>query len=130
MLWTTSALISAQSPAPATGGLYQTTQADRGHVLFERMCARCHGSDLGGNEPSEVPALTGDTFQMHWADGTVGDVFDKIVNTMPADMPRSLGQADAVEILAYVLQQNRYAAGPDALLASPADRARRIERLR
>jgi mono/diheme cytochrome c family protein len=95
-------------------------QAERGHVAYERACAGCHGGDLRGDEPMEVPALVAERFTAQWGGGPISDLFDKISRAMPADKPGTLSRTEYADIVAYILERNRYPAGPTEL---PSDSA-------
>ena len=98
--------------------MYSNTQAERGHALYERVCATCHQSDLRGNEDAEVPALVGDHFDTQWRGEPVAALFRKINTTMPASAPGTLSPRDTADLIAYLLQSNRAPAGQADL---PAD---------
>jgi cytochrome c5 len=105
---------SAQDPAPKRSvwdGVYSEEQARRGENQYTRFCEACHGADLSGNQVDEVPALTWDAFLMQWNDRTVKDLFDSIKRAMPRDNPGSLNLRAYVDVIAYLLQANRFPSG-------------------
>ena len=55
--------------------------------------------------------MTGGEFLDHFDGSTVGDLFDRIVRTMPKNMPGSLSLDGYAAILAYILQVNGFPAG-------------------
>jgi cytochrome c len=125
---------AATAQRSSQAGFYTALQAVRGHAAYERACVGCHGPDLRGDEPMEVPALVGETFRMQWGGGPVSDLFDKISRAMPADKPGTLSRSDYADIVAYILESNRYSAGMTEL---PPDSAvlkgyilERLERVR
>ena len=99
----------AQTSASVLDGVYTEAQATRGQGEFAQNCAACHGSGLTGN--GEAPALVGAEFISDWAGLTLGDLFDRIRNTMPQDNPGKLSRDVYADILAYVLKENGYPAG-------------------
>lgn len=107
-------------PAPASVGAYTSRQADRGRDEYTTACAHCHSSDLLGDVRQEIPSLAGDDFFVRWGDRTAADLFRMISKDMPADKPGGLTTQTYVDILAYVLQVNRYPVGAAELLADPA----------
>ena len=82
-------------------------------VSSRQNCAACHGSGLTGN--GEAPALVGAEFISDWAGLTVGDLFDRIKNTMPQDNPGKLTRDQYADILAFVMKENGYPAGQKEL---------------
>ena len=92
--------------------LFTQTQAASGKLKFEDHCAFCHGSTLAGRAG---PALKGPHFAPVKADFHIADIFGIVSKNMPATEPGSLPQGDYVEIMAFILQQNGYPAGNNAL---------------
>jgi mono/diheme cytochrome c family protein len=116
-------LAAAQSPASVWDGIYSDPQAGRGAALYQIACASCHGDKLQGK--GQTPALTGSEFVMNWSGMTVGDLFDKIQASMPADKPGSLSREQNASLVAYLLTANKFPSGK-AELSSDADRLRQI----
>jgi mono/diheme cytochrome c family protein len=90
-------------------GVYTEEQAQRGEALYARECARCHGDTLTGGE--SAPPLTGGDFLANWNGLTVGDLFERIRTSMPADRPGTLSGERNADILAHVLRANQFPAG-------------------
>src|SRR5882762_5843062 len=63
-------------------GVYTQEQAERGHSLYNRHCASCHGDELAGGDVP--PPLAGSGFLANWNGLTVGDLFERIRRSMPA----------------------------------------------
>jgi len=59
--------------------------------LYGASCAKCHGDTLTGGEAA--PPLTGGEFLANWNGLTVGDLFERIRISMPADRPGALSSA-------------------------------------
>ena len=116
-------LAAAQSTASVWDGVYSDPQAGRGAALYQTACASCHGDKLQGK--GQTPALMGSDFVMDWSGMTVGDLFDKIQTSMPADKPGSLSREQNASLLAYLLSANKFPSGK-AELASDAERLRQI----
>jgi mono/diheme cytochrome c family protein len=109
---------SAQSPEqanPTASGIYSTVQAARGADAYQRSCAACHKADLRGDADAEVPALVDDEFMVAWERLTVGDLVTRIARTMPGNRPGSLPRNQYLDIAAFLLQSNRFPAGPQDL---------------
>ena len=116
-------LVGAQSPASVWDGVYSDQQAARGAALYQTACASCHGDKLQGK--GQTPALAGSDFVMDWNGMTVGDLFDKMQTSMPADKPGSLSREQNASLVAYLLSANKFPSGT-AELSSDADRLRQI----
>ena len=112
------ATAGTQAAAPAAGsgigsGVYTDAQAKRGEGVANKMCVSCHGAELAGGEAG--PTLVGLEFLGNWNSLTLGDLFDRIHSTMPADAPGSLSNQDTGDVIAYVLKLNKYPAGEKEL---------------
>ncbi len=107
-------MLSAQSSV--WDGVYTNAQAARGEALYKSNCASCHGGKLEGQ--GQAPALAGEEFSKSWKGMTLGDLFDTMRTTMPADRPGELSKQQNADILAFILKSNQYPAGAKEL---PAD---------
>ena len=116
-------LAAAQSPVSVRDGVYSDAQAARGAALYQTACASCHGDKLQGK--GQTPALTGSDFIMDWTGMTVGDLFDKMQTSMPADKPGSLSREQNASLVAYLLSANKFPSGK-AELSSDPERLRQI----
>ena len=105
--------VHAQAPTGLWAGVYADAQAKRGEGIASRICAACHGAELAGGEAG--PALVGLEFIGNWSGLSLGDLFDRINSTMPADAPRSLSPQDTIDVISYVLKINKYPAGQKEL---------------
>ena len=94
-------------------GVYTEEQAKRGEAAYRTACAKCHGDTLTGGEAA--PPLTGGEFVANWNGLTVGDLFERVRVSMPADRPGELSSAQNADILAYVLNVNQFPAGKKEL---------------
>ena len=106
---------AAQQNPPAKqsvwDGVYTDAQASRGERQYGRACERCHGADLAGDPVQEIPALSLDSFMTAWSGRNVKDLFDTVKRSMPKDKPGSLGTGAYVDVVAYLLQANRFPSG-------------------
>lgn len=105
--------VSAQTSRSVWDGVYTAEQAKRGGALYANACASCHGSALNGGE--SAPPLTGGEFFSNWDGLTVGDLFDRIRVSMPADKPGSLTREQDADILAFMLSINQFPQGQTEL---------------
>jgi cytochrome c len=105
--------LCAQTSRSVWDGVYTSEQAKRGATLYAAECASCHGSALNGGE--SAPPLTGGEFFSNWNGLTVGDLFERIRVSMPADHPGKLTREQDAEILAFMLSMNQFPAGKTEL---------------
>ena len=120
------ALLGAQQAAPAQSlpappatppstpltrsvwdGVYTAAQARSG-ALTSGLCTSCHGDSFEGDRG---PALTGPDFIERWNGRTVGDLFELIRLTMPDDDPGALTRQQYADLVAYILNTNKFPAG-------------------
>jgi mono/diheme cytochrome c family protein len=117
-------LHAQQAPRPGSGqartvvdGVYTAAQAKRGEAIYQTRCVMCHGATLEGEAG---PPLAGQAFLAAWGAQSLADLVDKIQNTMPADAPGALAAPQVVDVAAYILQGNQFAAGSVELTAGDA----------
>lgn len=107
-------IAAAQQPSRSVwDGVYTADQAKRGADLYADQCSSCHGLALNGGEMA--PPLTGGEFMSNWNGLTVGDLFDRIRTTMPADAPGKLNRDKTADILSHILAVNMFPAGKTEL---------------
>lgn len=94
-------------------GVFTAEQAMRGQVLYDQICAKCHGPTLTGMEAA--PPLVGTTFGATWNETPLGDLSERIRLSMPQDKPGSLGRQQTADLLAYILTVNKAPAGKTEL---------------
>jgi len=108
-----SSIAAAPNQVSATGtiwsGVFSADQAKRGEVSASSKCAKCHGADLAGGQ--DGPSLVGPDVLQAWSGMTVGDLFDRVKTTMPADAPRSLSPQETADVVAYLFSLNKCPAG-------------------
>jgi mono/diheme cytochrome c family protein len=112
-----SAARAQSAAASVLDGVYTEAQAARGMGLYDKQCSLCHGEKLDGGI---APGLTGDDFTSEWVTQTVGDMVEKMRQTMPADDPGKLTPAQATDIAAYILSKNKYPVGQTELATEVA----------
>jgi mono/diheme cytochrome c family protein len=101
--------MEAQSGASVWDGVYSAEQTARGEELYMKQCASCHAADLSGS--GQAPELSGDDFKKEWDGKTLGDLFDRIATTMPADRPGTLTAEQNADVIALVLKSNGFPVG-------------------
>jgi quinohemoprotein ethanol dehydrogenase len=111
--WTYGQIIVESSSSAHARATAATSSADsgnfadrvsRGRGEFNSHCGTCHGEDLLGRAPA--PALLGETFMLHWRNATLGDLLDRVRNTMPQGKAGSLDRPTYLDIVSYVLREN------------------------
>lgn len=110
------------SPAPQavnapgddrSGGRYYTAeQAERGRVAFNRHCGFCHTAQPGGRGFADAFLQRESGGVRVWP--SVYYFFKKL-EAMPAYDTDAISQQTRADIAAYILKQNRYPAGSQAL---------------
>ena len=90
-------------------GAFSQEQADRGAVAYKQNCSECHGQDLAGD--GFAPALHGADFMGNWNDLSVGDLFERIRISMPPSGPSGVPVATKADIIAHILNTNKFPAG-------------------
>jgi mono/diheme cytochrome c family protein len=103
----------AQTARSVWDGVYTEDQAKRGAAVYAKECASCHGAELGGGE--SAPALVGGAFLTNWNTLTVGDLFERIRQSMPQDDPGRLSRQQDADVLAFMLQANEFPPGKTEL---------------
>jgi len=106
--------LHAQGPS-LTSGAYSAAQAIRGRQLVEAQCVVCHGASLEGRVG---PPLSGDVFLAAWSARPLTDLVDKIQKTMPPQQAGTLTRAQAIDVVAYLLQSSKFPAGSNELGAT------------
>ncbi|HVG86016.1 MAG TPA: c-type cytochrome, partial [Vicinamibacterales bacterium] len=94
MLWL--AAVAIERGVDAQGktvwdGVYSEEQATRGQAAYEAECASCHQPDFAGD--GFAPGLAGPEFASAWNDLSVGDLFDRVRQSMPPSNPGSVPPA-------------------------------------
>lgn len=107
------AALAAAQAANTSAGVYSDAQSARGQSVSEKSCESCHGMKLSGSDIG--PTLVGDFFTSNWTDRSVGELYEKIHTTMPADAPGTLSPAQTADVIAYIFKLNNFPAGSNDL---------------
>jgi mono/diheme cytochrome c family protein len=121
MMWVagvSSSVVGTQAAAGAQGksvwdGVFSKEQAERGAAAYKTSCSECHGGDLAGD--GFAPALAGADFMGNWNDLSVGDFFERIRVSMPPSGPSSVTPAQKADIVAHILNSNKFPTGSGEL---------------
>jgi mono/diheme cytochrome c family protein len=110
-----SATFTSHSLSAQGDGVYTADQAKAGGAIVQAQCSVCHGDKLQG---ISGPQLVGPDFIGKWTGQTADDLRDIIATQMPLTNPGSLKPDQVMDVLAYILQQNKYPAGDTPLTAA------------
>ncbi len=110
-------LVAQEKARSVWDGVYSSAQAGRGEAGYGADCASCHGKTLEGR--GQIPPLAGGEFTSNWNGMTVGDLFEKMRTSMPADRPGQLSPEENAAILAYILKINKFPPGNEDLPGDP-----------
>ena len=94
-------------------GVFTAEQAKRGEAVYMSDCASCHGGDLGGD--GFAPALSGAEFASAWNGLSLGDLLERVRISMPPTDPSAVSVEQKADILAHILQANKFPAGQTEL---------------
>jgi mono/diheme cytochrome c family protein len=101
--------VQAEQNKTVWDGVFSKDQATRGEAVYKTACAECHGNDLMGD--GFAPALGGAEFMGNWNDLSVGDLFERIRISMPPSGPSSITPAQKADIVAHIMNLNKWPAG-------------------
>jgi mono/diheme cytochrome c family protein len=111
---------AAASPVPSKttlDGVFTDPEAARGKAQYNTSCSSCHMEDLSGS--GQALPLAGDAFMDIWEGQTMNDLLGLVQGTMPQDRPGSLTPEQALDVISYILQQNKFPAGKEELKNDP-----------
>lgn len=128
-LITWAAALALSTGAPLQGsvirqttndGIYTKAQADGAKPQFEKLCAGCHPFTVAAKKkPKDLP-LGDEPFFDTWTGRPLTEMVNVIHLTMPNDGSAALSEKEALDLVAYVLQQNGYPAGSKPLTKESA----------
>ena len=107
--WVSAAQVDDRDDRTIWDGVFTREQAAHGEEIYEIACGHCHAEDLGGGEG---PALVGALFTRNWFEESLQSLFSYILETMPADLPGSLSDDQAVALTGFLLSANGVPSGP------------------
>jgi S-disulfanyl-L-cysteine oxidoreductase SoxD len=109
IMWTLALATAAAADSTVRDKVYSLDQAKGGKTTYDDRCASCHDGGTMG------PELWGDSFLTSWDGKTVATFYERIKTTMPEDSPGTLTETEILNLIAYVLQTNGFAAGDAAM---------------
>lgn len=96
-------------------GVYTRAQADGAKAQYEKLCAECHAFTVAAKRKTEDLPLGDEPFFKNWEGKPLSELVSLIVFTMPNDGRAAVDEPDALNLVAYILQQNGFPAGAAAL---------------
>jgi alcohol dehydrogenase (cytochrome c) len=114
-------MVAGQLPP---SGVFTSVQSSSGRSAYQANCSTCHGPELAGR--NEAPQLAGNNFMSAWGNRTIHDLAAYIQTTMPPGAPGSLTEKTSVDIVAFVLESNGAAAGPQPLTVTANNAIRSV----
>jgi nitrate/TMAO reductase-like tetraheme cytochrome c subunit len=91
-----------------TSAWYTVQQAAAGGAIYQHSCSSCHGANLQGGSG---PALTGSSWQQLYGGAKLLTPWGEIKGPMAEDAGANFTTQQALDILAFLLQNNGYPAG-------------------
>jgi mono/diheme cytochrome c family protein len=113
-----SALRASAGQKSTNDGIYSKAQADAAKPQFALLCSQCHAFTLATRKKEKDLLLGDEPFLAKWEGRSLDELLTVIVTTMPNDGSAVINDDEALNLLAYVLQQNGFRAG-----ASPLNKA-------
>lgn len=108
--------VGAQAPKSVWDGAYTDEQSKRGATAYAANCSECHSPELMGD--GFAPALSGAEFMNAWNGLTVGDLFERVRISMPPGKETTVPAQTKADIVAYILQANKFPVGTTELAAT------------
>lgn len=100
-------------------GVYSLDQAERGRVDYRMFCERCHRLDV--DTENKDARLIGKGFMERWREYDLESLYAFIKASMPRRNPESLSDETYVDIVAYLLNLNKFPLGTRDLTVSTLD---------
>jgi mono/diheme cytochrome c family protein len=108
--------VGAQAPKSVWDGAYTEDQGKRGAAAYTTECSECHSPELMGD--GFAPALSGADFLNAWNGLSIGDLFERVRISMPPGKETAVPPQTKADIIAYILQFNKFPVGKIELVAT------------
>ena len=122
VVWTTvvvqpfrAAETVTQTKKTINDGVYTKAQADGAKEQYEKICAECHAFTVAAKKKPKDKPLGEDPFFEEWTGRPLSELVSLIHLTMPDDGSADVSEDEAINLVAYILQQNGFAPGSAAL---------------
>ena len=103
ILMSCTSLAQDESSPGVLQGVYTAEQAERGATAFRNICRTCH-------VPRDFRSILK---QSDDTEAIVSDYYELITQTMPQDSPGSLSDEMYLDVMAYLLSINGFAAASE-----------------
>lgn len=123
LVLSTSVVVRASIPEPqktTNDAVYSKAQADGAKAQFDKICAECHAFTVAEKKQAADLPLGDEPFLKKWEGKALDELISIIVLTMPNDGSAIVSEAEALNLMAYVLQQNGFPAGAAPLTKETA----------
>lgn len=120
VLSTAVALRATVPQKTSVDGVYTKAQADGAKAQFDKICAECHAFTVAAKKKPEDLPLGDEPFLKKWEGKAIDELVTVIVLTMPNDGSAVVSEGEALNLTAYILQQNGMPAGAAALTKESA----------
>lgn len=111
---------AATAQKTSNDAIYTKAQADGAKKQFDKLCADCHPFTVAAKKkPKDLP-LGDEPFFENWTGRPLTELVSLIALTMPNDGSAVVSDDEAVDLVAYILQQNGFPAGSQALTKETA----------
>jgi mono/diheme cytochrome c family protein len=100
----------AAQESTVKAGIYSTEQAERGKATYDKICQSCH-TFQPSEKSKDNPDLGGDAFLSKWDKRSLHELATVIYTNMPNDGSAVVSEAETADLVAYILQQNKFPAG-------------------
>jgi cytochrome c5 len=104
-----------QSKKTTNDGVYTKEQADGAKAQYDKICAECHAFTVAAKKKPKDKPLGEDPFFEEWTGRPLSELVSLIHLTMPDDGSADVSEEEATSLVAYILQQNGFAAGATPL---------------
>jgi cytochrome c len=115
-----AAVAPARQKTTTNDGVYTKAQADGAKAQFEKLCASCHPFTVAGKKKEKDVPLGDEPFFESWSGRPLSEMISTIALTMPNDGSATVTDQEAVDLVAYILQQNGYPVGEKPLTRETA----------
>lgn len=125
--WAAALALSAGAPvhgsavqATTNSGIYTKAQADGAKAQYQKICADCHAFTVAAKKKPTDLTLGDEPFFKTWSGRPLVELITVIHLTMPNDGSAVVSEQEALDLAAYVLQQNGFPAGSKPLTKETA----------
>ena len=104
-----------QTRKTTNDGVYTKAQADGAKEQFDKICADCHPFTVAAKKKPKDKPLGEDPFFENWAGRPLSELVTLIHLQMPDDGSADVSEEEAIDLVAYILQQNGFTPGTATL---------------